>query len=146
MIETNIDDMNPEIYGYVEKLLFDHGALDVFKTQIIMKKGRPAVLLSVLTKEGLKEALLEILFKETTSLGLRIYPIEKVMLPRTIEVVHTAYGDIEVKLTFFKGQMVKYKAEYETCHQLALRHRVSLDQIYQAVSKAMEAHKNDSRR
>jgi hypothetical protein len=142
MIETNIDDMNPEFYSYVEALLFEQGALDVFKTQIIMKKGRPAVKLSILTGLNQLENLKELLFKETTSLGLRIYPIDKVMLPRTIEIISTQYGDIEVKKTFFKDEMVKYKPEFETCQKLALLHKVSIETIYKAVTLKMEEIRN----
>jgi uncharacterized protein (TIGR00299 family) protein len=142
MIETNIDDMNPEFYSYVEALLFEQGALDVFKTQIIMKKGRPAVKLSILTGLNQLENLKELLFKETTSLGLRIYPIDKVMLPRTIEIISTQYGDIEVKKTFFKDEMIKYKPEFETCQKLALLHKVSIETIYKAVTLKMEEIRN----
>lgn len=77
ILETNIDDMNPEFYGYIEEKLFDAGALDVFKTPIFMKKGRPGIKLSVLISEKIEKDILDIVFEETTSIGVRKYKVEK---------------------------------------------------------------------
>lgn len=136
ILETNIDDMNPEFYGHVEERLLAHGALDVFKTPISMKKGRMATKLSVLVAPESEEAVLAVLFAETTSLGVRKYPVEKIMLPRQLRQVVTPYGTVTVKDAYYQGQRVKSKPEYEECRALALVHQVSLETIYQAVRQA----------
>jgi uncharacterized protein (TIGR00299 family) protein len=103
ILETNIDDMNPELYGYVEEKLFEVGALDVFKTPIFMKKGRPGIKLSVLTNEKVEKDILNVIFEETTSIGVRKYKVEKIMLNREFAKVKTEYGDITIKKSYYKG-------------------------------------------
>jgi uncharacterized protein (TIGR00299 family) protein len=137
LLETNIDDMNPELYSYVEERLFAMGALDVFKTPIIMKKGRPAVKLSVLVDQGLEPAIREVIFRETTSLGIRKFRMEKIMLRREFDTVVTEFGPIIVKTAYYEGEAVKYKAEYEDCRKAAEEHRVTLAKVYQAVDRVM---------
>ncbi|OOM78932.1 nickel pincer cofactor biosynthesis protein LarC [Clostridium sp. BL-8] len=133
ILETNIDDMNPEIYGYIEEKLFEAGALDVFKTSISMKKGRPGVKLSVLVDEQSEKAVLDIIFEETTSIGIRKYQVEKIMLEREFSKVKTEYGDITIKKSYYKGKLVKYKPEYEECKNIAKEKNVSIDKVYKAV-------------
>lgn len=135
MLETNIDDMNPELYGYVEEKLFEVGALDVFKTPIFMKKGRPGVKLSVLTNEKVEKDVLDIIFEETTSIGVRKYKVEKIMLNREFLKVKTEYGDITIKKSYYKGKLVKYKPEYEECKTIAKEKNISIDKVYKAVYK-----------
>ena len=135
IIETNIDDMNPEIYGYVEEKLFEAGALDVFKAPIFMKKGRPGIKLSVLVDEKCEKEVLDIIFEETTSIGVRKYKVEKIMLNREFSKVKTEYGDITIKKSYYKGKLVKYKPEYEECKTIAKEKNVSIDKIYKAVYK-----------
>ncbi|MFL0249822.1 nickel pincer cofactor biosynthesis protein LarC [Clostridium neuense] len=135
IFETNIDDMNPELYGYVEDKLFEAGALDVFKTPIYMKKGRPGIKLSVLTELKKENGILDIIFEETTSLGIRKYKVEKIMLDREFSKVNTEYGDITVKKAYYKGKLVKYKPEYEECKTIAKEKKLPLDKIYKAVYK-----------
>jgi uncharacterized protein (TIGR00299 family) protein len=137
MIETNIDDMNPEVYDYLEEKLFEKGALDVFKTPIIMKKGRPATLLSILANKQSETEILDILFKETTSLGIRKYDVEKIMLKRQIITVTTNFGAIHVKKAFYQNGFTKYKAEYEDCKQAAIKYKVSIGEVYAEVEKKM---------
>lgn len=143
LLETNIDDMNPEFYGYVEEFLFKAGALDVFKTPIIMKKGRPAIKLSVLINPEQERSVSEIIWKETTSIGLRKIKVDKVMLHRELLTVKTNFGDVKVKLSRYLGEPVKYKAEYEDCRRIAAENRISLAAVYRevdrAVGKSMEA-------
>ncbi len=133
ILETNIDDMNPEIYGYIEEKLFEAGALDVFKTSISMKKGRPGVKLSVLVDEQSEKIVLDIIFEETTSIGVRKYEVEKIMLNREFSKVETEYGNITVKKSYYKGKLVKYKPEYEECKTIAKEKNVSIDKVYKAV-------------
>lgn len=135
ILETNIDDMNPELYGYVEEKLFEAGALDVFKTPIYMKKGRPGIKLSVLVNSKMEKNILDIIFEETTSLGVRKYKVEKIMLNREFSKVNTEYGDITVKKAYYKGKLVKYKPEYEECKAIAKEKKLSIDKIYKAVYK-----------
>lgn len=138
LLETNIDDMNPEFYSYVEEKLFRAGALDVFKTPIVMKKGRPAVKLSVLTGAAEEEKMTEIIFHETTSLGLRRFRVGKVMMEREFSSLPTKYGTISVKKAYDQGKQVKYKAEYEDCKKAAETSQVPLAQVYREVTRLME--------
>lgn len=133
MLETNIDDMNPEIYEYVEEKLFAHGALDVYKTPIIMKKARPAVKLSVLASEDKVDKLQEVIFLETSAIGLRRYAVEKSMLWRKSTEIETKYGMVRVKCSYLDGRLLKYKAEYEDCKRLATENKVPLRQIYHQI-------------
>lgn len=135
IIETNIDDMNPELYGYVEEKLFEAGALDVFKTPVFMKKGRPGIILSVLVDEKNEKNVLDIIFLETTSIGVRKYKVERTMLNREFSKVSTEYGDITIKKSFYKGNLVKFKPEYEECKSIAKNMNVSIDKVYKAVLK-----------
>ncbi len=98
LLETNIDDMNPEILGYVCQRLFDAGALDVWLTPILMKKGRPATLLSVLCQLERADRLIELILLETTSLGVRRQEVERLCVPRAIEQVETPWGPVRVKV------------------------------------------------
>lgn len=133
ILETNIDDMNPEIYGYIEEKLFEAGALDVFKTPIIMKKGRPAIKLSMLINEKIEQEVLNVIFEETTSIGVRKYMIEKIMLDREFSKVETEYGDITIKKSYYKGKLVKYKPEYEECKSIAKEKNISIHTVYKSV-------------
>ncbi len=135
ILETNIDDMNPELYGYVEEKLFEAKALDVFKTAIFMKKGRPGIKLSVLTNEKCEKDVLDVIFEETTSIGVRKFKVEKIMLNREFSKVKTEFGDITIKKSYYKGKLVKYKPEYEECKTIAKEKNVSIDKIYKAVYK-----------
>ena len=135
ILETNIDDMNPEFYGYVEEKLFDKGALDVFKTPIFMKKGRPGVKLSVLVNEQCEKSVLDVIFEETTSIGIRKYKVEKIMLNREFSKVKTKYGDVTIKKSYYKGKLIKYKPEYEDCRSLAKENNITMEKIYKEVYK-----------
>ncbi|WPC43683.1 nickel pincer cofactor biosynthesis protein LarC [Clostridium sp. JS66] len=135
ILETNIDDMNPELYGYVEEKLFEAGALDVFKTPIFMKKGRPGTKLSVLVNGKNEKDVLDVIFEETTSIGVRKYRVEKIMLNREFSKVKTEYGDITIKKAYHKGKLVKYKAEYEECKAIAKEKNISINKVYKEVYK-----------
>ncbi|WP_427339980.1 nickel pincer cofactor biosynthesis protein LarC [Caloranaerobacter sp. DY30410] len=143
ILETNIDDMNPEIYSYIEKKLFDKGALDVFRTPIIMKKGRMAVKLSVLVNEKDIKAIQEVIFRETPSIGIRKYEVEKIMLERDFSKISTNYGEVTVKNSYYKGEKIKSKPEYEDCRKLAEENNVPIGEIYREVYKRIEGVSND---
>lgn len=137
VIETNIDDMDPRIYEYVMDLLFDAGALDVFLSQIIMKKSRPAVRLSAICRPELIDSLTAIMLKETTTLGVRIYGAGRRILERNIVKVKTRYGNICVKIGILEGRVVKSTAEYRDCSRAAKKHGVSLLKVIKAAERAV---------
>jgi len=138
LLETNIDDMNPELYEYVEGKLFNSGALDVFKTPIIMKKGRPAIKLSVLVSQKRENQVLDVVFKETTSIGIRKFKVEKTMLNREFSKLKTRYGEVTIKNSYYEGKLVKYKAEYEDCKRLAEENNVPIREIYRSIDKVID--------
>ena len=131
VLETNVDDLNPETYDYVMARLFAAGALDVFLAPIQMKKNRPATLLSVLCRPGSVDALSEILFEETSTLGVRRHDVSRTCLPREIRTVATPFGPIRVKVAKW-GDREKSAPEYEDCRRAAESHGVPLREVYQA--------------
>jgi len=133
VLETNIDDMNPELYGYLMEKLFEEGALDVYFTSVAMKKGRPGVLVSVLAPpEGISR-IAEVLFRETTTLGLRISYVDRLKLQRSEETVRTPWGPVRVKLA---GGWAS--PEYEDCVRIAREKKVPLREVYRAAQRAAE--------
>jgi uncharacterized protein (TIGR00299 family) protein len=132
--ETNIDDMNPEIYPYVLQKLLDAGAMDAWLTPIQMKKGRPAVTLSFLCPPDVGDALIQIVLAETTTLGVRTQEIRRGCLPRTQDTVDTEFGPVSVKVVEKNGRMEKIP-EFESCRQIAEKTGRPLKDIYLAAWK-----------
>jgi len=132
VIETNIDDMSPQVYEVVMERLFGAGALDVYMTPIQMKKNRPAVLLSVISAPGDARAMTNILFEETSTIGVRIDTRKRVCLPREMAVVETRFGPITIKLARRAGEVVNVHPEYEDCKAAAAEHSVSLKMVRDA--------------
>jgi len=132
LLETNVDDNSAEINGYVMEALLAAGALDVFFTPIQMKKNRPATLLSVLCRPLDVDALEAILFRETSTLGVRRQPVERRCLERTSETVATPYGPVRVKVARLPDGTSKRAPEYEDCKQAAQAHHVPLRVVYAA--------------
>ncbi len=136
VIETNIDDMSPQLYDLLMDKLFELGALDVFLTPIIMKKNRPAIKLTViLDQSDVQKACLCIL-KETTTMGLRIYETKRKKLSREIKELKTKYGVVRVKLGKIGDEVIKVIPEYDDCKKLATEHNVSIMHIHQLVINA----------
>lgn len=133
VIETNIDDMNPQFYEHVMERLFEAGALDVFLENIIMKKGRPAVKLTVISEESDIEKLSSILFEETTSIGLRFYKVHRMTLDRKIKKVETKYGDVRIKVSTLKGIAVNISPEYEDLKAIAKKTNTPLKKVAEIV-------------
>ncbi|MFQ5824120.1 MAG: nickel pincer cofactor biosynthesis protein LarC [bacterium] len=129
-IETNIDDMNPQIYGYVMEKLLQNGALDVYLTNILMKKNRPAIKLTVLSNTEDKEKLIKIILEETTSLGVRIRQENRTILEREIKAVETPFGKVKVKIAKLNGEIVNTMPEYEDCKRIAKEKNIPLKQVY----------------
>ena len=130
MLETNIDDLNPEIYEYVMTRLLEAGALDVTFNPIQMKKNRPGILLQVLCRPKDAENLTSILFTETSTLGVRKQSLERVSLPRTIQIIETPYGKIRMKIAQNQDGSIKFAPEYEDCQTLAETNNIPLVNIY----------------
>ena len=135
VIEANIDDMNPQIYEYVMERLFKAGALDVFLTQVLMKKGRPGVKLTVLCKETDSEELIKIIMKETTTIGLRFYDVKRRVLQREIKLVDTEFGKVRVKLSRFGDDILKATPEYEDCKRIAKKLNIPLIEVMEKIKK-----------
>jgi uncharacterized protein (TIGR00299 family) protein len=137
MIETNVDDVSSQILGYVMELAFELGALDCYFTSVQMKKNRPGVLLSILCDAEKKEQLIELVFKETTTIGIRTYQVSRRALERKIVTVETPYGPIDVKVAHLNGRAVNEMPEYEQCREAAQRAGVALKEVESAVRLAL---------
>ena len=135
VLRTTIDDMNPEHYGYVQERLFEAGALEVYLVQLIMKKGRPGVLLTVLCEPEAKDDLLDIMFAETTTLGVRVSLEGREELDRWTEKVDTPFGAIQVKRARLRDGSVKTSPEYEACRAAARSRRVPIRSVYEAARR-----------
>lgn len=133
VIETNIDNMNPEIYEYLMERLFEAGALDVSFTQIQMKKNRPGTLLKVITKKENQKELIEIIFKESSTTGVRAYIAERFILPRKITEISTSLGMMPVKTARDMEGNKKSMPEYEICKKIAKEKGIPLLKVYQTI-------------
>ncbi len=130
IIETNVDDMSPEITGYVTTQLFANGALDVFLIPIFMKKGRPATQITVLCPTARRDALIKLLLTETTTFGVRLSSADRVKLRRDFTQIETQWGAIQAKCGYLNGTLIKTIPEYEDCKRLAEENNVPLQQVY----------------
>jgi len=136
LIESNIDDMTPELFGHVMERLLAAGALDVFFTPIQMKKNRPAVRIGLLAPEGREEELGKLLFRETTAIGLRRSRVYREKLDRKTIHVETQYGEVPVKIGLLDGAVVNRAPEYDVCRSLALEKDLPLKEIMDAAREA----------
>jgi hypothetical protein len=135
VIESNIDDMNPEHYDFLLEKLFQIGASDAWISPVIMKKSRPGATLSVLCKEELVDKMKDIVFNNSTSIGIREHKVKKSMLRREESTIETIYGEVRVKQSFFNGKKVRSKPEYDDCKRLAEKHLTTISEIEKAVNK-----------
>lgn len=135
VLETNIDDMNPQIYDYLMSRLFKKGALDVFLIPIQMKKGRPAILLKALCNENKKDMLMNIIFEETTTIGIRSYEVDRRCLERNIKEVSTPYGKVKVKVSEKGGRLINIQPEYEDCKKIAEKENIPLKEVIDVVKR-----------
>jgi uncharacterized protein (DUF111 family) len=142
-MECNIDDMNPEFFDHISELLFNSGASDVFLTNIIMKKGRPGIILNVILEKEHAESVKEVLFTESTTLGVRTRTFMKDTLVRHFESIETSFGKVTVKRSFYKGKEVSYKPEYEECRKIASKLGIPIKEVYNSiVSEIMKTRKS----
>ncbi|MBN2084012.1 MAG: nickel pincer cofactor biosynthesis protein LarC [Anaerolineales bacterium] len=136
VVEANIDDMNPQWYEHVLERLFDAGALDVYLAPIQMKRNRPAILLGMLVDESKLDGALGVLFSETTTIGVRMHPVERRKLEREERTVETAYGPVKVKIACWEKRVMNAAPEYRDCLRLAEEKRIPLKEVWQAALAA----------
>ena len=129
VIEANLDDMNPQIYGYFLEKALAAGALDVYTTPVQMKKNRPGTLLTVLCKPPDANALTSMIFAETTTFGVRTTRAQRRILPREHVSVSTTFGDVRIKLSRVNGRILHVSPEFEDCRKLAVEKNVPLQQV-----------------
>jgi uncharacterized protein (TIGR00299 family) protein len=135
VVQTNIDDMNPQFYEYVMERLLEMEVQEVYLTPIFMKKNRPATLLTVICPSERLPSITEFLLKETTTLGLRWHEEERSRADREMVTLQTKYGRVRFKLARWEGRMVNFSPEYEDCKRLALKKRVPLKEVFEEAKK-----------
>lgn len=136
VIEANLDDMNPQIYGYFLEKALAAGALDVYTTPVQMKKNRPGTLLTLLCKPSDTQSLMSLIFAETTTFGARTYSAQRRTLPRESVSVHTKFGEVRVKLSRVNGSIRHIAPEYEDCRKLAAEKNIPLHQVIDEAVRA----------
>jgi len=145
VIETNLDDMSPQIYGYFVERALAAGALDVFSTAVQMKKNRPGVLLTILCEQAHVARLMDLVFRETTTIGVRTYDVRRKVLDRELVPVATPFGEVRMKISRMNGSVLNATPEYEDCQRLAAEKGIPLKQVIAAASfefqKQKESHK-----
>jgi len=134
LLETNIDDMSPELHGYVMERLFERGALDVWFTPIQMKKNRPAVMLSVLAPPEAEGKIVETILRETSTLGVRVQPMARHQSERETVLFDSSLGQVTVKVKRLQGKRVSLSPEFEDCRRLAQQHGLPLQEVYRIVT------------
>jgi hypothetical protein len=140
-----VDDLTPQVLAHTAQLALERGALDVMSSPVTMKKGRLGTLLTVLCKPGDAALLQELIFRETTTLGIRVREENRVILPREITLVQTDFGMIHVKTGSFRGEEWNAAPEYEDCRRAAVAFDVPLKTVIQAALAAWSAHQQATR-
>ena len=141
VLEANLDDLNPQVFGYVMDRLLEEGALDVFGIPVQMKKNRPGTLLTVLCQPEQAEKMMQMLFAETSTLGIRRREESRQTLARRWESVRTEWGDVRIKIASMNGTITNYAPEYEDCRRIAAEHHVPLKTVMQEASRAFSRDK-----
>ncbi len=140
-LETNVDDMNPQFWDHVFDRLYERGAHEVFLTQVLMKKNRLAYLLTVLAPVDQEATLMEIIFQETTTLGIRREIVTRNILPRKFIQVKTPYGEVPCKVGYQNGKVFNVAPEYDVLKKLSKEKKIPLKQLYQQVLAQAEQQK-----
>jgi uncharacterized protein (TIGR00299 family) protein len=141
VIETNLDDMSPQIYGYFVERALAAGALDVFSTAVQMKKNRPGVLLTILCDAAHTARLIDLVFRETTTIGVRTYDVRRKVLDRELVPVATPFGEVRMKISRMNGSVLNATPEYEDCQRLAAEKGIPLKQVIAAAAFEFQKHK-----
>jgi len=144
LLETNLDDVSSELIGYCLSRLWQSGALDVYTTAIQMKKGRPGVLLSVLCRPEDAQKMEEIIFAETSTLGIRRSVADRHILPRQSCTVQTVFGPVEGKIALLADGAKRFSPEYESCRAIAAAQQLPLRVVYEAAMRAFDSTRQDS--
>jgi pyridinium-3,5-bisthiocarboxylic acid mononucleotide nickel chelatase len=139
VIEANLDDMNPQIYGYFQEKALAAGALDVFTTPVQMKKNRPGILLTLLCRPTDVQTLMSLIFAETTTFGVRTYAAQRRVLPRESVKVATKFGEVRVKLSRVNGRILHVAPEYDDCRKLAEEKNVPLQRVINEALRSYES-------
>jgi len=140
VVETDIDDMSPEMHGYLMERLPQAGALDVTFTPIQMKKNRPGISIRVLGNDAAVDGIIDTIFRESTSIGVRFYPVRRAKLGRRVEEVETKYGTVRLKVsTDGRGRVVNVMPEFEDCKRIAETRGVPLKEVYREISSKRAA-------
>jgi uncharacterized protein (DUF111 family) len=139
LLESNIDDMNPQHYELLLERLFEAGALDAWLTPIVMKKGRPATTVSALIPAGKRAAIEATLIENSTTLGVRATPIDRTKAPRRFETVATRWGDVTVKLRGWNGRVISVAPEHDDCLRLARSAEIPIREIWNEAHRIAEA-------
>ena len=142
MLETNIDDMNPQIYGYLMEKLLAEKAADVWFTPIQMKKNRPAIMLSVLTPLQYESRLIEIIMRETSTLGIRVRPVSRHIAQRDTVEFDSSLGQVRAKIKRFSGNILGISPEYEDCRRIAMERDMPLQEVFRIVESESRQHLN----
>jgi hypothetical protein len=141
VIEANLDDMSPQLYGYFVEQALAAGALDVTCSAVQMKKNRPGLLVTVLCAPESSDALAELLFEQTTTIGLRIYEARRKVLEREFVSVETPYGEVRLKVAKREGKVLNVAPEYEDCQRIARERSVPLKDVMLAAQVAYRSKK-----
>jgi pyridinium-3,5-bisthiocarboxylic acid mononucleotide nickel chelatase len=134
VIETNVDDMSPQIYGYFVERALAGGALDVFSTPVQMKKNRPGLLVTILTEPVNAAPLIDLVFRETTTLGVRTHEVRRKILDREFVTVATPFGEVQMKVSRMNGTVLNATPEYEDCQRIAAQKGIPLKQVIAAAT------------
>ncbi len=135
VVETCIDDMNPEFFGFLMDRLFEEGAIDVYLIPVYMKKNRPGTMIQVLCMENRKKSIINRILSETTSLGVRHYDVQRFKLARENITIKTSYGDVQIKRIKDPNGSVRLVPEYEICKKIAIERGIPLKIVYDTISK-----------
>lgn len=135
LVESNIDDLNPEVYPYIVEKLFKNDVLDVYITPVIMKKGRPGNIISVLCEKKNFKEVVEIIFNETTTIGLRVSDIKRLKLKRELIEINTPFGKVKAKKIYIDNEE-KIIPEYEECKKIAEKNKLPLNKVYNIINKS----------
>ena len=136
VVETNIDDMNPELYPFVIERLLEAGALDAFLTPVVMKKGRPGVVISAITEATSLQAVTATLFRETSTIGIRMLPATRQKLERRSKMAVTSLGEVRVKIIVREGKETA-TPEFEECKRIALAKKMPLHEVYETIRREL---------
>src|SRR3984885_12461453 len=134
VIETNIDDMNPQVYGYFAERALEAGALDVFSAPVLMKKNRPGQLVTILSEPHNVSRLIDLVFRETTTIGVRTHEVRRKTLARESVTVETPFGEVRMKISRLHGSVLNATPEYEDCRRIAAQNKIPLKDVLAAAS------------